>query len=106
MKFKDIKFHNRNESGEPDFGRYLHGYWVPKSDFERMWRAAIVELPKLDWSKLQCAETLYGTERWLAHKVGKRIALGRCLKFFADNNMLPIQVANRRKGGKRKYEHT
>ena len=80
------------------------GYWVPKRYFELMWESALKQLPILDWSKDQTAETLFGgKERWLSHKVGGRIALGRCLKYFADNEMLPIKVANPKKKGKRKY---
>ena len=107
MEFSDISF---TEHG----GRYGStlgflapgGYFVFMRTAKLMLQRANEELPKLDWSQQQTAETIFGGKvRWLAHNVGARIALGRSLKYFADHEMLPLEVANPRKRGKRKYRH-
>ena len=103
MKFEDIDYYECIRFGKTAIGQHLHGYWVSKSDFKLMWQYASVAMHQVDWSVPQSAETLYGKARWLDLKVGKRIALGRCLKYFAENDVLPVRVANPKKKGKRKY---
>ena len=105
MKYEDIRYYERRGTDKP--GRGLHlpgGYWVQESLFCLMWRRAIETLPNIDWSKKQTVVTIFGdAELWVSQKFGVRIALGRCLKYFADHDMLPIRVANVGKKGPRKY---
>ncbi len=107
MKFSDIKFTEHGGRYGSALGLFAPGgYFVCKRTAELMWQNANEELPKLNWSEEQTAETIFGGKnRWLSYKVGGRIALGRCLKYFADNDMLPIRVSNPKKKGKRKYRH-
>ena len=104
MQFSDINFIEHGGKYGAQKGLRIGGYWVSKDLFDLMWLRAGQTLPKLDWSKSQTAESSFGdSEKWQSHKVGARIALGRCLKFFADQDMLPIQVKNENKKGPRKY---
>lgn len=100
MKFEEIDFYKREGYG---IGHHARGCWVGKKTFEIMWERASVSVHQVDWSELQTAETLYGKNEWRDVKFGRRFTLGRCLRFFEDNDILPIETANKGKKGKRKY---
>jgi len=104
MKYSDINFTEHNFYYGTLLGFPIRGYWVTKDLFVLMWRKATEEIPKLDWSKQHTVVTIFGDdEEWQQLSFGQRIALGRCLKYFADQGMLPIRVANPTKKGTRKY---
>jgi len=103
MKFEDIAFYERGGSDKPGLGRHLRGYWVDKKWFEIAWTTASMNFPKLDWAVPQTTETICGEACWKAHWLVDRFRLGRCVRYFSDEEMLPIQVANPKKKGKRKY---
>lgn len=104
MNFSDIEFiENGGRYGSP-LGLNVRGYWVQKCLFDLMWQRASETLPTLDFSKKQTIVTIFGDrELWVSQKFGVRIALGRCLKYFADHGLLPIRVANLNKKGTRRY---
>jgi hypothetical protein len=69
-----------------------------------MWFHAAESLPKLDRSRKQTAVDVFGDKAcWLSYRIGVRISLGRCLKYFAHQEMLPIREANPGKKGPRRY---
>lgn len=103
MKFEDIAYYERSGSDKPELGRHIRGYWVSKKYFEIAWKNASAEFLKLDWLKPQTTETLCGEAYWGVSGIGTHIKLGRCMKYFADQELLPIQVANPGKRGKRKF---
>jgi hypothetical protein len=103
MEFNDIEFYEHEKYG---IGRHLRGRWVGKTTLELMWRHASASMHKVDWSELQTTESLYGNAEWRDVKFGRRYSLGRCLRFFADEGVLPITLANKGKKGKRKYKRT
>lgn len=104
MKFSDIKFIEHSSRYGASVGVNAGGYWVAKYLFEEMWPRAEAAMQTHDWSKPQTVVTIFGDkEAWDSHSFGARIALGRCLKYFADHEMLPIRVANPTKKGTRKY---
>ena len=103
MFFENIAFYERGGSDKPGLGQHLRGYWVGKKWFEIAWTNASVEFSKLDWAKPQTTESLCGEACWKANGFGNRLRLGRCIRYFADEGILPIQVANPGKKGKRKY---
>ena len=104
MQFSDIQFIEHGGRYGSSLGLNAGGYWVAKLRFEQMWQRANATIQELNWSEPQTVVTIYGDkEDWLSYKVGARIALGRCLKHFADHDMLPIRVANPNKKGTRKY---
>lgn len=105
MKFKNIKFVERNGKYGKTYGLFACGgrHWVEKRYFRLMWQTALDELPKLDWSRPKVTKSFFAAEDWKDFKIGKKIALGRCLKFFVDHDMLPLRVANPDKKGPRRY---
>ena len=104
MQFSDIKFLEHNWRYESSVGLYIRGYWVPKSLIDLMWASAVESLPTLDWSRKQGVVTIFGNKKnWVSLSIGVRIALGRCLKYFVAQGMLPISEANPGKKGPRKY---
>jgi|JI8StandDraft_1071087.scaffolds.fasta_scaffold531964_1 hypothetical protein len=104
MEYSDIKFIKRQLRYGSTVGLYIGGYFVSQSLVELMWSQAAESLPTLDWSRKQDVKSVFGDkELWLSHKIGARIALGRCLKFFVDHGMLPLREANRGKKGPRRY---
>ena len=106
MKFEDIDFYERAGSINHEVGIHLKGRWVPKKNFETVWKGALMEISKLDWTHPQTAETISGVPDWKKLPVGYRISLGRCLKYFVDEGMLPLRIANPEKKGTRKYART
>src|ERR1035437_9807362 len=105
MKFTDIPFVKREGMHGTTFGLFACGkrHWVKRGYFSLMWKTAWNELPKLDWTSPKVTRSFFVAEDWKDFLIGKKIALGRCLKFFVDHDMLPLRVANPDKKGPRKY---
>ncbi len=104
MQFSDIIFTKHGGRYGSSKGLHIRGRWVTKDLVDLMWLYAPQVIPTLDWSKPHSVVTIFGDrEEWLSYPVGARIALGRCLKYFADHDMLPIRLANEGKKGPRKY---
>jgi hypothetical protein len=103
MNFNDIDFYERGGTCKPVYGLHLYGYWVEKTFFETAWTHALEQLPRLDWKVPQTSETICISTYWQAQQIGDRLRLGRCVKYFVDQGMLPLQVANPGKKGKKKY---
>ena len=104
MQFSDINFTVRSDLYGSRKGLDIRGYWVSKNLVDLMWLRAQQVLPTLDWSKPQTVVSIFGDfEEWKSNSFGARIALGRCLKFYVDHDMLPIQITNKNKKGTRKY---
>jgi hypothetical protein len=104
MQFSDIKFIERDGPNGSATGLYIAGYWVHKYLFESMWLHAEESLPRLDWSRKQTSADVFGDRTfWLSHRIGERISLGRCLKYFVQQGMLPIREANPGRNGPRRY---
>ncbi len=104
MNFDDISYIERNGTKKSGPGLLLPGgYWVAKSTVVLAWVRVCEVLPRLPRDDKYCAETLCGVEFWKSHRCGKRIAFGRCIKYFVVHELLPLRVANPGKKGKRKY---
>ena len=106
MHFIDIRYVERNtKQGNQLVLTMPGGYGVNKGTVHEAWKQVHKNWPNIDWSVKQCAETLIGREYWKPLKIGKQLAMGRCIKFFIAHDMLPkpLQVANPGKGGKRYY---
>jgi hypothetical protein len=54
---------------------------------------------------MHTAQTLYDDPEWSRLRFGRRIAIGRCIRLFADRKMLPIRVMNPKAKGTKKYKH-
>lgn len=101
---EQIQFDERNGKHGKQLGIYMRGgFWVPKGDVLMAWKNAAAHYPLVDWGLKVCAATFFDYDEWKAFPFGKQLALGRCIRFFSDQEMLPIEVANPGKKGKRFY---
>lgn len=104
MKFRDINFYDHSGSDRSGPGLYLPGgYWVPRSDFVLVWNQVRKGLPPVGCTDERTTKSMCGVEFWSPLKCGKKLAIGRCVKFFVANKILPLKLANRGKGASRKY---
>ncbi len=104
MNFDNIKFEARTGRGTTSDGLYITGNnWVPKARFVEMWEQAQKKLPLLDWSYPKPAKAFFDPTAWKEIKRGRRIALGRCLRYFADHELLPIRCINPHKTSTKRY---
>lgn len=93
-----------NERGPSRYGVTMPGgYWVDEDLVRTAWRLFWRGVHGLDPARSHPAEGLYGHEAWDRHHRRDRLKLGRCFKYFAVNQVLPITLANPDKKGKRKY---
>lgn len=104
MKFENIPFTTRNGANGKMLGLRLNGRnWVPKDRCEQMWDRATEVLPLLDWSVPRTTSSFFETEQWKKLRAGQTQALGRCLRYFAEREMLPIYCINPEKSGTKRY---
>ena len=101
--FSDIPFTSR--SGQQDqLGRLMPGgYWVEQQMFEVAWFQAIESIDLLAPGKRYSAEDVCNPALWGRLWRSEAIMLGRCLKYFVVNGLLPLIEANAGKRGKRMY---
>lgn len=101
--FSDIPFTSR--SGQQDqLGRLMPGgYWVEQQMFEVAWFQAIESIDLLVPGKRYSAEDVCNPALWGRLWRSEAIMLGRCLKYFVVNGLLPLIEANAGKRGKRMY---
>lgn len=79
------------------------GFWVPKCDIVMAWRNAKVRFESIAWTQKVGADAFFEKQEWKEFPFGKKLALGRCIKFFCVEGLLPIEVANPGKKGRRYY---
>ncbi len=104
MNFEKIQFQTRTGRGTTSLGLYVTGNnWVPKARLIQMWDQAQRMLPLLDWTYPKTTKSFFEPEAWKGIKRGHRIALGRCLRYFADHQLLPIRCINPKKTGTKRY---
>ena len=104
MKFEDIEFESRRGVDRSTLGLWLPGkYWVEKVLFKEAWTRIWKACPTGVWQGTQTTETLCEDPDWRARDCGVRIKLGRCVKYFVSEEMLPLKLSNPGKKGKRKY---
>lgn len=101
----DINFIEHGGIHGKQLGIFMPGlYWVPKDEVLLSWEIANATLHEIDWTKKVCTETILSPEIWRQFATSMKYRLGRCLKFFSDQELLPIDVANPGKKGKRFYK--
>lgn len=80
------------------------GYWVPVHHFEEVWILFWRNAPGLKSSRKHQTKALCCDPTRQDRPRGLCIAMGRCIKYFADHGLLPITLANPdKKGGPWKY---
>ena len=103
IDLNSIRFSECCASKQAGLGLEIRGYWVQKSVFELAQKLINATFTTLTWNKpLQvkniCADPDWGSWPW-----GLRFKLGRCLKYFVEEGMLPLTIVNPGKGGPRRY---
>lgn len=108
MTFEDIKFVRRGGSLAVDLGLYLPGpFWVYHHTVLEAWVQARTSLPTLNRLADFKTKMLWDERVWNSFPSGKQLALGRCIRYFADNDMLPYQLLNPgKKTGTKRYRRT
>ena len=105
MKFEDITYVKRTGRHGITLGIYINGRnFVPKFRLVQMREHALMVIDELDWSKPKSAKAFYDIDYWKYFKIGKKLALGRSLRYLADHDMLPIRCINREKKSTKLYE--
>ena len=104
--FNKIKFVRHGGKYGKQLGLWMPGhYWVPREDVLFAWDNATKRLFMLDFSQDKVVSKLFfDQDEWSALLNGKKLALGRCIKYFSTHEMLPIEVANPGKKGSRIYK--
>jgi hypothetical protein len=104
-QFQAIKYERRKSGTTAQPGLTLSGrYWVEKGYFELAWDLVWAHFHSVNWSRKQTAERLCNDPDWKKRPRGQRLKLGRCIKYFATEGLLPIWECNPGKSGMRKYQ--
>lgn len=104
MNFDNIKYETRSGRRGNTPGIYINGYnWVPKFQIIRMWEQAKKVIFQLDWTYPKTTKSFFGSAAWDEIETGHKQALGRCLRYFADHQMLPMRCINPHKKGTKRY---
>ena len=102
--FKEIEFKEGTGKYASTVGMYLPGrVWVLKPTVGFAWAFAQRGLNAKDGESILTTASLYGLEKWRQLKMRRRFPLGRCIKYFVTEGMLPLRELNPGKGGTRKY---
>ncbi len=79
------------------------GYWVEESCFLMVWKLFWRNAHLINDKRKHIVSSLCGDPKWESRTRGERIKIGRCFKYFATHNVLPIVLANPGRTGPRKY---
>lgn len=79
--------------------------YVPSSDLRAVWQAAFRSIQTIGQQPRFDVSAFFSKIEWHSWPTAKRIAYGRCLKYFCDHKFLPIRVINPGKGRKRIYAY-
>jgi hypothetical protein len=103
MRIDDIKFERRNGPKGTITGLQLGRHWVFQNIVVTTYKRALASIPMLDWNVRQTAKALYGDPAWESWEKGHRHAIGRCIRFFAEHDVLPLRVINPKATGTKYY---
>jgi hypothetical protein len=101
--FLALKYAERDTKYGPSKGLDLGRHFVYDGQFQSAWKRICAGLASADWTKPQSARALYNDPCWESKSFGARIAIGRCLRFFVNHGMLPLQVINPQATGTKLY---
>lgn len=76
---------------------------VAQCHFEEVWALFWQNVCHLDPARKHTTKAMCNDPAWCDRPGGQRIALGRCISYFATHGVLPITLANPGKSGPRKY---
>lgn len=85
-------------------GLQLGPHFVFKWIFLEAWNHISANIATANRSKFYKTESLFNdADVWAGFEIPIRIAIGRCLKYFVDNNMLPLFCVNPHATGAKLY---
>ena len=105
LQFEGLQYSVRHGPRGPSIGIQIGRHWIFKWIVEAAFTRALQTLSTSDSLKLHTAQALYDDQDWPSFGFGRRIAIGRCIRLFADRQMLPIRVVNPKATGTKKYMH-
>lgn len=93
--FKAIKYETRAGKNGRMTGLQLGKHFVFKWIFQAAWEHFCASIPTASRCKLYSCEELFNDDqKWAGYERGIHLALGRCLMYFHDHAMLPVECAN------------
>jgi hypothetical protein len=103
--FSAIKYEKRaGKNGDLTEGVQLGKHFVHRWIFQAAWDHFCISIPTASRCKMYTCEALFnGAEKWSGYAGGIRIAIGRCLMYFCDHAMLPVECANPHATGTKLY---
>lgn len=101
--FAATKYETRQGKRGSMVGLQLSSHFVSKEIFETAWQTFRAAIGGADWSKQQTAKSLFNDPSWDRLSFGRRIAIGRCLRYFVDQEFLPLRLLNPESTGTKKY---
>lgn len=104
-RFDVIKYEKRSGKKGAMVGMQLGVHFVFKWIFEDAWKNISAGIATADRNKAHTAKSLFNNpEVWNGYEAkGIRIAIGRCLKYFVENEMLPLFCVNPHATGSKLY---
>ncbi len=104
-RFEAIKYEKRRSGKNGTvIGLELSAHFVFKRIFQEAWKHLSVSVVTANRCKLHTAKSLFkDMEGWDEYDAGIHIAFGRCLKYFVENNMLPLHCVNPHISGAKLY---
>lgn len=102
-RFAVTKFETRQGKGGPVVGLQLGRNFVFKELFETAGKRFCLTIVGADWTKPQTAKSLFNDPGWDRLSFGRRIAIGRCLRYFVDQEFLLLGLLNPESTGTKKY---
>lgn len=94
--FKGIKFEKRpGKKNGPVIGLQLGPQFVFSWLVKEAWENFAASIPTASTCKFYSSEDLFSdAERWAALATTLHVAIGRCLAYFVNNEMLPLECVN------------
>ena len=95
-RFEVIKFEKRLVKKSAMIGMQLGAHFVFRWIFEDAWKHISAGIATADRNKFHTVESLFNNpEVWDGYLTkGIHLAIGRCLKYFVENKMLPLFCVN------------
>ena len=103
-RFEAIKYEKRSGKNGTVIGMQLSAHFVFERIFQDTWKHISVSVVTANRCKFHTAKSLFNDpEVWDGYDKGIHIAIGRCLKYFVENNMLPLHCVNPHISGAKLY---
>lgn len=103
MNLNNLHFYERSNRYGTELGMRVRGYWVQKSTFEQAAKLIEQNQHLLTWEKPLESRDICRHPDWDTWLVSLRHNIGRCVRYFSEDGMLPLWIVNPEKGGPRRY---